>query len=318
VVRASSADERFRSAAAAHFWYEWQVKGIALPLVTLLMLFFAALGGLAAWYMQESNLNSLYQGVLFLGGLVSALACAAGFFLGLEVDAKPTGQRETQLGDSLSDTPIESGMGSFLSSHPFTSRDYANAILRTAAQSALLAWLLWFVVFAGSLLIMWLSKQFPNPFMPRNIGVLYIPMTILGPWIALANLGSIGLSGRGAKVLFALVSCFVGYCVLMGVVNHFTNSLVAVQTHTVCTTIASMLIVISVIGAYSQAWRKKHVTSRTLVTASLTACGLAATAFWLLPADAHIIFYPTIILFAAFVVLPFASMPLAIAWNRHR
>jgi len=55
VVRASSADERFRSAAAAHFWYEWQVKGIALPLVTLLMLFFAALGGIVVWYMQKSN-----------------------------------------------------------------------------------------------------------------------------------------------------------------------------------------------------------------------------------------------------------------------
>jgi len=144
-------------------------------------------------------------------------------------------------------------MGSFLSSHPCTSKDYANAILRTAAQSALLAWLLWFVVFTCCLLIMCLNKQFPNSFMPRDIGVLYIPMTILGPWIALANLGTFGLSGRGAKFFFALVGCIVGYCVLMGFVNDFTNALVAVQIHTACTTIASTLIVVFTIWAYTQA-----------------------------------------------------------------
>ena len=315
---ARTAPPSFHSAAAAQFWYEWQVKGIALPLITMLMLLCAVTGGLGAWYMQKSSLSSFYEVVLFLGGFVSVLACAAGLFFGLEIDAKPVGQRETQLGDSISEAQFPSGIGSFLSSRPFSSKGFSYAILRTAAQSSLLAWLIWFAVFAGCLLTMWSTKQFPSAFMPRGTGLLYIPMTILGPWIALANLGTIGLSGRGAKILFGLVSSFVGYCIWMGVVNHFTNAAVTAQIHSFCITIVFVLIFAATLWTYAQARRQQLVTLKTLLVASLAGCALVIAAILLLPADVHFIVYPSILAFASSVVLPFASMPLAIAWNRHR
>ncbi len=309
---------RFRSAAAAQFWYEWQVKGVALPFVTLLMMLFAVTCGLVAWYMQTTDLGSLYEGNLFLGGFVSALALPAGVAIGLEMDVKASGQRQTQLGDSISESQFESGMGSFLGSRPFSSMDFARAILRNAAQSSLMAWLIWFAVFAGCLLTMWLTKQMPSSFMPRDTGLLFIPMTVLGPWIALSNLSTIGLSGRGMKIFLALVSLLVGYGVLMGVINHFTNALVAQQVHSVITTIASVLVVAATIWAFAFAWRQKHLTSRALLGTALAACILVIAAILLRPVDVHFIFFPLVILFATFVVLPLASAPLAIAWNRHR
>ena len=313
-----SAPPRFRSAAEAQFWYEWQVKGVALPLITMLMLLCAITGGLGAWYLQRSTLGSLYEGVLYLGGFVSVLACAAGFFFGLEVDAKPVGQRELQLGDSIAEAQFPSGMGTFLSSRPFSSKDFSRANLRTAAQSSLIAWLMWFALFVSCWLTMWLTKQLPTAFMPHDFGLFYLPMTILGPWIAMTNLGTIGLSGRGGKILFGLVSFFVGYSVLMGIVNHFSNALVTAQIHAVCTTCAAMLIVAATILAFVQARRHEHISLNTLLVASLASCAVVIVAILGLPVAVPFIVYPTLFAFAALVVIPFASMPLAIAWNRHR
>jgi hypothetical protein len=284
----------------------------------LLLLLFSVICGLAAWYLQTSSLGSLYEVVLFLGGFVSALALPAGLCLGLEMDVKAAGQRETQLGDSISEAQLESGMGSFLSTRPFSSQNFASAILRNAALSSLIAWLIWFALFAACLLTMWLTKQSPSEYMPRDTGLLFIPMTVLGPWIAMANLGTLGLSGRLAKLVFAFVCLFVGYSILMGVVNHFTSPLVSVQLHTAFTTIGSVLIVAATIGAFALAWRQKHLTSKALLGASLTAYILVTAAILLRPTDVHFIFYPLVFIFAALFVLPFASTPLAIAWNRHR
>ncbi|MDX1926060.1 MAG: hypothetical protein SFV81_06060, partial [Pirellulaceae bacterium] len=98
----------FRSAAAAQFWYEWQVKGVALPIVTFVALVCAVCIWLGAVYLGNATVENLYGVVLFLGGFVSLLACAAGLFLGLEVDSKAAGQRETQVGDFVTELELES------------------------------------------------------------------------------------------------------------------------------------------------------------------------------------------------------------------
>lgn len=310
---------RFRSAADAQFWFDWQLKGIALPLVTLIMMLIAVANAIiSSWYMQVVNLAPLYENVLLLGGFLSALALPAGLFIGIEIDVKGAGQRETQFGDSIGQSEFESSMGSFLSSRPLSSNDFGRSILRTAALSALIAWLIWFVVFSACLLTMWLSKQYSASIMPRGIGMLYLPLTILGPWCALANISTIGLSGRGPKILVALVSLFVGYAVLNGIIEHFTSDWVAQRLHSVCVTFTASLIVVASVWAFVQARRRRLITSRALLTVSLAAGAMGFTAILLRPTAAHFTFYPITFAFLALVALPFASVPLAISWNRHR
>lgn len=307
----------FRSATAAHFWYERQ-KGIALPLVELFVLVLAVVGVLAEWYLRNSGLNSSYEVVLSLGGFISLLAVPFGIYIGLEIDTKCVGQRETQLGDSLDQLQLDTVMGSFLGSRPITDWDFAKVTLRTAAQSVFFTWLLWFVVFIGCLLILWLTSQFPNSLMPRNFGWLYMPLTILGPWIAMANLGTAGHSGRGARILFYLVFFFVGYFVLMGIIQHFTSITFVEMLHVVCISIATILLIIAGIWAFATACRQKQLTKRALLVASLAIGLLTIGGIMLLPAGSHYLAYLMVIAFAVLVVLPFATMPLAIAWNRHR
>jgi hypothetical protein len=256
--------------------------------------------------------------VLFVGGFVSLLACPMGLFLGLDIDSKPTGQREVQAGDLVTEMQLESGMGSFLSSRPCSSKQFSDAILKTAALSAIVSWSMWFVVFGASLLTLWLMKLSPTSYMPKDVGVLFIPMTILGPWIAMANLGMIGLSGRGTKILFPLVIGSVCYCVLFGVIRHFSDILSAMQFHTACTTALAMLLVVVTLVAFVQAQKQKHLSLITSVFAGLASCGLVVAAVALRPAGASFIYYPCAVLFATLVVAPIACMPLAIAWNRHR
>ena len=249
---------------------------------------------------------------------VSLLACPTGLFLGLEIDSKAAGQRETQVGDFVTEMQLESGMGSFLSSRPFSSKQFAAALFKTAALSAIVSWFMWFVVFVACLLILWMMKTAPTSYMPKDVGILFIPMTILGPWIAMANLGMIGLSGRGTKLVFTLVIGFVGYCVLFGVIRHFSNIQLAMQFHTVCTTIMAVLLVVVTLLAFVQAQKQKHLSLISSVLAGLTCCGLVVAAVALRPAGSGFVYYPCAVLFATLIVVPFACMPLAIAWNRHR
>jgi hypothetical protein len=165
---------------------------------------------------------------------------------------------------------------------------------------------------------MWLTGQLPSSYMPPSTGALFIPLTILGPWIAMANLGTIGLSGRGAKILFPLVTFCVGYCVAMGIVRHFTSDLVAQQVHTVCTTIAATFLVVASMWLYAQAQKKKHIKTATSIIAAISCVALVLVAILLRPRDMPFLYYPTVIIFAILVIAPIASMPLAIAWNRNR
>ncbi|MDX1930707.1 MAG: hypothetical protein SFV81_29560, partial [Pirellulaceae bacterium] len=256
--------------------------------------------------------------VLFLGGFVSLLACAAGLFLGLEVDSKAAGQRETQVGDFVTELELESGMGSFLCSRPYTSKQFSASILKTAAYSSLASWLLWFLVFIACLFTLWMLKLKPDYYLPKDVGILFIPMTILGPWIAMANLGTIGLSGRGASILFTLVTSSVGYCVALGVIRQFADVMVVMHIHAVCTTVAALLAVAATGWAFAVAYRRKHVSIVNLGSIAGVGCGLMVAALVFRPASATFIYYPLAVIFATLVVAPFACTPLAIAWNRHR
>lgn len=308
----------FRSAADAQFWYEWHVKGVALPLITVIMLLCVITWNVVAWIFQATNLISLYDATLFVGGFITLLACAAGLFLGLEVDSKAAGQRDTQLGDSVSELQLVSGMGSYLGSRPFSNKQFAAALLRTSAQGTILSWLAWATVLLTCLLTMWLLQIRPNSYLPDKIGLLFVPLTILGPWIAMSNLATIGLSGRGTTMLTIGVTASVAYCVLLGALNSVISTQVVQQIHTTFTLILAILSVPFSIWLYIRAMKQEQVSMKTLLLAAFAFVVILVAAVLLRPENTQLLYYPSAVLFAVLVVIPFASTPLAIAWNRHR
>ncbi len=308
---------RFRTAIEAQFWYEWRLKGLVLPCLTSVVLLIVALSGLASWFRDQHSLVPFYEVVLFLGGFISLLAILAGLFLGLEVNVAQGGQRKSQIGDTIADHQFES-MGSFLGSRPIDSFEFARAILRTAAQSGSIAWLIWFTGFCVYLLIMWNNEQFPRSFAPEKIGVVYFPLTILGIWIALTHMAIIGLTGRCTKFLFPIIGLFIGFLLLQGMIQKFIGDSALVAFQSACLLGGSTLIVFAAIWAYYQAMRCGHLSSRALMRAAAVSFGIALGAILLLPSKLDWVAYPTIGTIAALAVMPVALMPLAIAWNRHR
>lgn len=327
----SRADEPpFRSQAAAQFWFEWRTKGLALPLVTILILTVAAIVAFGLWMMQADSLGPMFGFLVSLGPFLAVLGIPAGILLGFEVDAKSVGQREPQLADAIDIGSLETGMGSFLASRPITNRDLANAILRTAALSSFLAWIMWFAVFLGCLFLLWWRGPLSFSLMASQTEIdesilstgqyraLYFAFTLLSPWAVMANLSAIGLSGRGGKLFVAIVGSFVGYCLLIGVVNNFTSKTLVMMIQNVAITIASAVLVFATIWAYYLASRHRHLTLRTCFAALSTIALLVTITVALLGFSQTFIVYSIATAFLALVVLPFASVPLAIAWNRHR
>ncbi len=288
-------------------------------MITSIVLCFC-IGGWAigALFFESITWTTFYDVIQVMGWVVSLFAFAAGMFLGLEVDAQPAGQRDPQFGEAVTELQLESNMGSFLGCRPFENKDFALALLRTAAVSSLAAWLIWATVFGACSLSLWMTDQLPASAMPRHLGLLNLPMTFFTPWVAMANLGTIGLSGRGPKLLFTLVTCSVLYCVMFGAISYFTNPLVVMTVHSVCMTIAAAAIVLATLAAYTLARRKQLLATRTVVLVSVTAITILVLAMLLRPAATSYLFYPCAVLYSCLVVLPIATTPLAIAWNRHR
>ena len=307
----------FRTAAEAQFWYEWRLKGRIFPILVAIAVFVFAVGALESWYVSRDHPRELYQGVQVVGGLLTALAVAAGFALGVPFNTKAVGQRELQF-DDLVENMHDETMGNFLSSRPIANSDLANAILRTAAHSSLFAWSIWFTVCLIFLLLTWCLSQFPESVLPPKMGAWYFPLTILGPWIAIANIAVVGLSGRASKITFTFVGLTLVCCITMGVLKTWFSPALLNDMSSVTLSTGSLLVVVVSLWAFATAFRKKFLSVKGLVAVTVTCLGIATAAIMLRPGNLWIVAYPMIFAFAALVVLPFASTPLAIAWNRHR
>ena len=309
----------FRSAAHGHFWYEWTTKGPALPLVTFFVIALASIGGLGSWWLKHSSLNNLFEGVLVLGGLLTLLAMGSGVLLGFQINSHAVGQRESKLGDAFNVIEFES-LGSFLGSRPLACRDLAGAILKTAALSGLIAWGIWFVLYAACLLLLWMNQELPNSLFPPKIGVLYFPLTILGPWVAMTSVAAIGLTGRRASILMAVIGLSVSILVfvLCVAVYQFVPSSATVLVYQVCVWSLSVLVSLVALWAFVQARRKNHLNRTTMIASAIAFVCVIIVGIVFMPATISLAEIPLVFAFAVLVVLPFATFPLAIAWNRHR
>jgi hypothetical protein len=291
----------FRSAAEAHAWYEWRLKGWALPITVVFGLFV----GLSIWVIFIRDPKELISGFLGGGGMLSAVAMIWAIIIG-------------NVG------PLDSNfeMGHFLASRPMTSKDMARTILKMTAQSVLLSWALWagaFLIVAG---ILFATGNAPQPFFPfpSEISWIYFPATLLGCWTVVSVLASFGLMGRTTLVAQLFCGLFASY---MGVIcfSAFVLSDAAQrQFFAGITALWGIAFAVGTILLFVAA-RKRDLIELPMIAGSCCLwliISAAAVTRWLrdptLPFVGCIFFIGV----AALVVAPLAAAPLALAWNRTR
>lgn len=316
--RKSTIQRPFPSAARALFWYQWELKGRVLPLIVSVFLLFAGVGWLLD---QQSSLGTTledwHRGLLTCAGVLPFLAIGAGFFLGMPVATNAVRQRDVTLGDAAAGNQWV-GMGHFEATRPVSNSDFAKAVLKTAAWSSLIAWGIWLAVFVSYSFGLWLAGLLPRPILPSDYGAWYLSLSILGMWVAMANFSVIGLSGRSAVVSVVIVCLIVASAVLLPLISEYVSPSVRDRIAWSCLAMASAGIVSATIWAFAVASRKRILEWKDVLIAAAVACGIAGAAFALKPVPLTLMVVCATLAFAALVVMPIATVPLAIAWNRHR
>lgn len=210
------------------------------------------------------------------------------------------------------------GMGHFLSTRPFTNSDFARSIQKTAIRAILFAWGLWFAGFTICLVIAVLTQSLPAQLFPPDIGFWYLPLTLLGPWITMTNFAAIGITGRGAKLILIGVATLISWCIGLILIREFISREVHDRFLEICLQIGTIAIVVATPLLFTMAHRKKLLSHKMQGVAAILWAGIAIIAIAIAPKDLSIAAVSVIAAFSALAVMPLATIPLAIAWNRHR
>jgi len=293
----------FRTPAQAQFWFEWRQKGLGLPGLFVI----ATPVGFVFWLLFNRNPQDLFDVTFGAGGFLALGGLILGLLFG------NTGPADGKL-----------EMGHFMATRPMTSTDMSRTMLKAAGISVLIAWVLWAAVFLVLFAILLLANVDPRPHLPKEVGWWYFPVTLLGSWLALTVMATIGLAGR--PTLYGILFCGLP-ALAMGAIL-FSHYALSPQASTIfkegITTAVGVIYILGTAWAFATALRRGLIGSPT-AWAALGLWGalcICAVLFWSqhrndivispLPAFVHVIG-----LFAL-VIFPLAAAPLALTWNRNR
>jgi hypothetical protein len=289
----------FRTAVQAQLWFEWRRKGWAMPAAVVCGLCM----GLGLWLIGSRDLKPLFDGFVGGGALLSLLALLAGLIMG---------------NCGVSDSDFE--MRNFLATRPISSTDLARTILKTAAKSVFVAWVIWVVSFLSLYMILWTIHVNPPRTVGTELGWWYFPATLLGAWTVLSLFTCIGLAGRrglvatlfcGLFALFCGLSLFSQYALSHQAQERFAHGAAAVS---------GVVFVLGTVGAFVGARRRLFIGWPTLAMASSVWGALSALVLlgWAQRPAGPFSVYVFVIGVLALAVAPLATAPLALAWNRIR
>jgi hypothetical protein len=289
----------FRTPAHAQLWFEWQRKGWAMPVSVVFGLFM----GLGIWLVLNRDMKQLLSGFVVGGGLLSLVGFLGGVIMG-----------------NCGPSDSESQLGHFLATRPMSSTDMARTILKTAAKSVLIAWVIWAAPFLALNAILLAIHGIPELALPRELGWWYFPATLLGAWTAVSLLTPLGLAGRRglvATLWFGLLALFIGlsmfskYALSPQAQDHFVYG-VAVA--------CGVVFVLGTAWAFVAARRRSLIGSPTLYVAASVWGALSTLVIlgWVPHPAEPIAAYVFVAGVLALAVAPLATAPLALAWNRNR
>lgn len=298
---APSVGQPFRTPAQAQFWYEWQQKGWPMPAATI----FGMVVGCGIWAISIRDGKELLHAFSVGGGLLSVVAMVGGMIVG------NTGPSDSNF-----------GIGHFLATRPMTSVEMSRTILKVAAKSVLIMWSLWAVMFAVAWLTLLAFKAIP-PEVPaewRQFGWWYVPATLLGPWIVVGLLSSLGLTGSSSfavKVFCCVVLLIVSRPLLE---QHFLSYQTRQQIDRAIPVCLGAVFMLGTAWAFIAARRRNLIEARTawtIIGVWTLLSGLIVLESWRrsdFPVTASVLGIGLL----ATVFAPLATAPLALTWNRNR
>lgn len=311
----------FGSPVEAQLWYEWQYRGLALPLGTLLTLSMAGcilLVRLLQTRDMTSQLPVLYEGLIFGGGVLSMLAALTGMLAGSTSTGVQVRHHNPAVRDMTSSGNFDQ-MGHFSATRPLTDLTMANCVLRNVARSVISAWLIWLV----TLLLVVFARAGSNsvieyPFSPAACWHWYLPLTLLGTWVSMMITTLMTLTGRFVYLFSTLIGVVV-LLVSMDIAAQLV--LTEVSRNLLLRSLlvsVDLLIVTGTLSAFFLARRRQLLETNTLRRLLISAAGLLLVTWWVTPAGLPMPVYTTLLALLALALLPFAAAPLAVCWNRHR
>jgi hypothetical protein len=299
---------RFRAAApfpsptAAQFWHEWRKKGWAMPAGAG----FGLLLALAGWLLFNRNPNDLWEALFALGGCLTILALIGGLILG------NSGMR----GDDFA-------LGSFLATRPLTTTTLANILLKACGASVLLAWLLWAVAFGLAFAILTATRAAPVPLLPGKLHWSYYPGTLLGPWIVVTLVASVGLTGRLPRFIVAGACLFAGWIAMTIFSGYALSPQGQDLLNQAVVTVLGIGCLLGTLAAFLAAWRRRLIRWPVVYVcgtlwAALTFAALFGLARYPFTSLQLLVIGTLASGLLALAVAPLATAPLAMAWNRTR
>jgi len=315
----SSIRSSFRSAADAQDWYENKLKGwvspfISLIVTSLVMLAITTKAITGDWDMEEGN--EISSVIFALLPWISLFPLFLGALYAFEDSANPGEKRANGQGDIffvLKTLETLESMGSFLAVRPIENRTFSKVILWTIAKSTAASTLLPVV---PVLLAIGLANRMPALLTVPGIGLWWIPLMLILPWIIMAITASFALNAwRGATYLIGGALVFeVSLCIVLVLLGRDAfHRLLEVGT-----TVLSILIMMLTIWVFDRCRRANQLPARTQLLCLALVVGIIGAAIVFRPIDPPMVAYPLTLAVAALAVLPFAALPLAIGASRHR
>ncbi len=161
-------------------------------------------------------------------------------------------------------------------------------------------------------------QSLPAQLIPPEIGFWYFPLTLLGPWITMTNTAAIGLTGRGAKLILIGVTTLISWCIGLILIREFISREAHDRFLEICLQIGAIANVVATPLLFTIAHRQKLMNRKSQCMAAIFWAGLFVLPIALSSRDLSISVPIMIAAFSALAVMPLATIPLAIAWNRHR
>jgi hypothetical protein len=289
---------RFSDRKQAQFWSEWHVKGWVMPTIVTSGL----VVGLAGWAIFDRESRSLIEG-LVVGGAILALGGTIGGLI---------------MGNcGRSDTTLE--FGQFLATRPMSNVELASTVLKVAMRSVALSWSIWLVAFGVILSIMFACGMPVTGLLPAGLRWWYLPATLLGCWMTVGLLTTVGLTGRGplmAQIATAVIAVAITLPLVYKWLSHDVR-----EWLTALTFVAVGIAIVAATGwILFLAHRQSLISTRGTAIAALVwivLCLIAVNECRQQPTGSAA-GVAMLMALASLVVVPFAAAPLAVAWNRHR
>ncbi len=290
-------DLRFATPQEAHFWCEWTKKGWVLPAVVSCGLLF----GLAAWIVFSRKPADMMEALVAGGGILSAIGMLGGILVG-----------------NMGPTDSSYEMGSFLGTRPLTDRDLSTTTLKVLAKSVLYSWFIWAVAFGVAASIQWFSGDLMNSQVFRDLRWWYLPLTLLGAWIANSVIASLSLTGHSSlwvKTACVVFACYVAVMLSSKLLDYQSRAWVLGGLMVVTGIAAGAISIYLVVAA-----RKNSLISPQFMILGASLWMALSAVIITESLRSHIPLSAVVLLIgvASLAISPLAAAPLAVTWNRHR